>query len=453
MRTKTTYLFPCIGLIARAIFLFPLILALSPVCSVGAALNLDVRPENTTILHNSDGTSTVQIRIIAPDGITLDDRPPLNLALVLDKSGSMADAGKIRYVIQAAHMLVNRLGPEDVLSIVTYDHRVRVAVSSRKVRDREKFHRAIDRLYPDGRTYLSGGLEEGYRQVKRNRRKGYVNRVVLLSDGLTNVGITSTMELSRRTGSMYENGISVSTFGMGLEFDEDLLSSMAYNGGGNYHYIAQPDDILASLDREFHMASHTVASAIQIIIRPSRGCRFDSAPGHRWHMEKGAAVIGLGDLSAGETRTLVARINVPTETIGDMDVADVSILYQDPVTGKVDRQDPGPITLRVVDDPGIHRESIDSEVQSNRTVIESNAMMTEAARKVDEGDKDGALSIIRKVLGSLRSAPQGAAVQSELERVQDYSLQLEGMDEMAPAEQEEMQKEMKYHNYQELYQQ
>jgi hypothetical protein len=170
-------------------------------------------------------------------------------------------------------------------------------------------------------------------------------------------------------------------------------------------------------------------------------------------MEKGSAVIGLGDLSAGETRTLMARINVPTENLGAMDVAEVSILYQDPVTGKADQQNPGPVTLRVVDDLSVHRENFDTEVQGKKAVIESSVMMEEAARKVDRGDRDGAITIIRRVLGSLKSAPPNAAVQSEMERVEDYSLKLEGMDEMAPAEQEEMQKEMKYRNYQELYQQ
>jgi len=252
---------------------------------------------------------------------------------------------------------------------------------------------------------------------------------------------------------MYESGVSVSTFGMGLEFDEDLLSSMAYSGGGSYHYIARPADILAALDREFHMASRTVASGIQIIIRPSPGCRFDSAPGHHWHMEKGSAVIGLGDLSAGETRTLIARMSVPTASLGSVDVAKVSVLYKDPVTGETGSRDQGPVILRVVDDPTVYQDNFNEKVQEKKAVIESSVMMEEAARKVDKGDKDGALTIIRKVLGTLKSAPPSAAVQGEMERVQDYSWKLESMDDMAPSEQEEMQKEMKYRNYQEMYQQ
>jgi len=439
---------------AAPVFLMLLfILATSPLSASGDTLTMDVRPENSTVLHNSDGTSTIQIRIAAPDEIPIEDRPPLNLSLVLDKSGSMADSGKIHYLIQAAHMFVDRLGPDDILSIVAYDDRVRVPVGARKVRDPEIFHRAIDGLYPGGRTYLSGGLEEGYRQAKRNCRRGYVSRVILLSDGLANVGVTDSLELRRRTSSMYENGVSVSTFGMGLDFDEDLLSSVAYGSGGSYNYISRPDDILAALGREFHMASRTVASGVQIIIRPLGGCRFESSPGHRWRMEKGAAVIGLGDLSAGETRTLMAKMNVPTGSLGSVNIADVSVRYQNAVTGEDDRHDPGAVQLLVVDDPRIHRENIDTEVNENKAVIESSALMDEAAKKVDEGDREGALSIIRRALGSLKAAPESPAVKSEIERVQDYSVDLESYDELAPAEQEEIQKEMKFRNYQELHQQ
>jgi len=453
MNAKTAHCFPGISLAVPALVLVFLCAAVFPSQAFGAALSMDVWPENTTVLHNSDGTSNIQIRIIAPEEILIDDRPPLNLSLVLDRSGSMADSGKISYVIKAAHMFVNRMGPEDILSIVTYDNRVRVPVSARKVRNREVFHRAIDELYPEGRTYLSGGLEEGFRQVRRNFRRGYVNRVILLSDGLANVGVTNSHQLKKRTSTMYEDGISVSTFGMGLDFDEDLLSSMACSGGGTYHYISRPGDILAALGREFQMASRTVASGVRIIIRPLGGCRFESTPGHHWKMEKDTAVIRLGDLSAGESRTLMARINVPTESVGALNVADVSLRYQNSVTGNADRQDPGVIKLSVVGDPDVHRENLNREVKGTNVVIESSVMMNEAARKVDEGDKDGALSIIKKVLGSLESAPQSDAVKAEAQRVQDYSMDLERLEEMAPTEQEEMQKEMKYKNYQELYQQ
>ena len=452
MKTKTL---PSISLFPIAMLLtLSMVIILSPVLAAGSALNMDVRPENSTLLYRSDGTSTIQIRIVAPEDLPNYDRPPLNLALVLDKSGSMGDEGKMDYVRQAAHMLVNRMGPEDRLTIVTYNHRVQVPVSTRRVKDRQYFHRIIDGLYPDGRTYLSGGLEEGFRQARRYRKKGYVSRVILLSDGLANIGLTDAGQLSRRAGIMYESGVAISTFGMGYDFDENLLASMATGGGGSYYYISRPGDILAALKREFNMAASTVASGVEIIIRPMDGCRFESAPGHGWRLEGGSAVIGLGDLSAGETRTLMAQMSVPTGEMGDQGVADVTLRYRDPITGKTSRTDRATVVLSVVDNPSIHKENFDIEVQEKKAVIESNAMMDEAAKKVDEGDRDGARSIIQKVMGALKASPAASApaLQQEMERAEEYSGRIDGLDDMAPGEVKEMQKDQKYRIYQELHQ-
>ena len=426
---------------------------LSPGNSAGAALSVEVRPENTTILHESDGMSNIRIQVMAPEGLFSEDRPPLNLCLVLDKSGSMADSGKMGYLIQAAHMLVDRMGPRDILSIVAYDDGVRVPVTARRVRDRQLFHRAIDQLYPGGRTHLSGGLEEGFRQVRKNLKRGYVSRVILLSDGLANVGVTDNGQLRRRASLMYEDGVSVSTFGMGLDFDEDLLTSIACGAGGTYYYISRPGDILAALDREFRRASDTVVSGVRIVIKPMSGCRLESIPGHSWNMEDGAAVIGLGDLGAGQSRTLLAQISVPADTLGELTAAEVSVRYRDALTGEAGKKEALPVRLGVVGDPRVHRENLDAEVSGSRAVIESSALMNEAAKRVDEGDKTGAILVIRKALGTLESAPQSRAVKSEAQRVRDYSANLEGLEDMAPSELEEMQKEMKYRNYQEIHEQ
>ncbi len=452
MKTKrftTVFPFP-----AAILLMLSLAIVLSPVFAAGSALDIDVRPENSTLLYQSDGTSTIQIRVIAPDHLPIPDRQPLNLALVLDKSGSMGDEGKMDYVRQAAHMLVNRLGPEDRLTIVTYNHRVQVPISARRVKDRQYFHRIIDGIYPGGRTYLSGGLEEGFRHAKKYRKKGFVNRLILLSDGLANIGLTDARQLSRRTGIMYESGVAVSTFGMGYDFDENLLESMATGGGGRYHYISRPGDILAALHKEFNMAASIVASGVEIIIRPLDGGRFESTPGHGWRLENGSAIIGLGDLSAGETRTLMAQMSVPTGKLGDQDVADIAIRYRDPVTGKTSRTDWSPVVLSVVDDPSVHREKFDIEVQEKKAVIESNAMMNEAAKKVDEGDSDGARSIIQKVMGALKASPAASApaLQEEMKRAEEYSGRLDGLDDMAPADVREMQKDQKYRSYKELHQ-
>lgn len=421
--------------------------------ALALAMGLDVRPENRTILVPGPGFGNIQIRVTAPDIVPHTDRPLLNLALVIDKSGSMNDEGKMEFARQAAHQLVNQLGKDDILSIVTYDQSVRVVWPARRVTDRQRLHQIIDSIYPGGRTFLSGGLEKGYRQARVGRRKGYLNRVLLISDGLANVGVVDRDDLRRRAGEMAERNISVSTFGVGYEFDEDLLARVARGGGGSYYYISNPSDMAAALKREFQMASSTVATDVEIIIRLLGDCRFDSATGHSWRTEGSTVVIGLGDLSAGESRTLMARLNVPVEVMGDLKVADISVRYRDPKSGNRLTRDPAPVSLEVVKDPGIFQESFDDRVRENRSVLESSADMDEAARMVDKGDREGAISTLKKAVGALMSTPSTPATRAEIRRNETYQDQIQQMDGMEENEVREMQKGIKYRSYQNLYQQ
>ncbi|UCF31714.1 MAG: VWA domain-containing protein [bacterium] len=419
----------------------------------GSALDLEVRPGNRTVLIPGPGTGDLQIRIIAPDGEPVNDRPPLNLSLVIDKSGSMADEGKIDHVRMAAHRLVERMGGDDYLSLVTYDNDVRVLTRPRPVADRHYFHHLIDGIHPGGRTYLSGGLEEGYRQAKKARRRGYINRVLLLSDGLANVGVTDRRQLTRRAGGMYEDGISISTFGVGYQFDEDLMTRVARGGGGSYYYISDPGDILAALNREFTLAARTVATEVEIVIRLLGGCRFDSVIGHSFDREGDSVIIRLGDLSAGERRTLMAKLRVSAEQTGEIPVADVSLRYRDPASGGIRSNRTTPVLLEVVRDADEYSRGFDRDVVETRTVMESSVRAEEAAEKVDSGDREGALGILRKVADTLRkAAPSSPAARQELERNEAYQDQIMGMDGMDDRRINEVQKGVKYRSYQELHQ-
>src|SRR3989304_3076970 len=137
------------------------------------------------------------------------------------------------------------MGPDDILSIVAYDQRVQAPWPSRPVgRNREDLHRIVAGLYTCGATSLSGGLEEGFRQAKGGRRRGTLKRVLLLSDGLANVGVTHPGDLRERAADMAERGISVSTFGVGNRFDEELVTMGAGGGGGADRYLGEPGRIL-----------------------------------------------------------------------------------------------------------------------------------------------------------------------------------------------------------------
>jgi hypothetical protein len=164
-------------------------------------------------------------------------------------------------------------------------------------------------------------------------------------------------------------------------------------------------------------------------------------------------VIGLGDLSAGESRTLMARLNVPVKEMGDLKVADVSVRYRDPKSGNQLTRDPDPVSLEIVEDPRIYKESFDDRIMENKAVLESSADMDDAARMVDKGDREGAISILKKAVGTLMSAPSTPNTKAEIQRNEAYQDQIQKMDRMEESEVREMQKDIKYRSYQNLYQQ
>jgi len=447
---ETTRIGKTIGTLAWALAILVLGVARAP----AAPLTLDVRSENRTVLIPGPGDGTIQIQVVAPDAPAMHtDRPRLNLALVIDRSGSMAEARKLDFVKTAAHQLVDMMEPDDILSIVAYDHRVQIPWRSRPVGwNRTELHRIITGLYPGGATFLSGGLEEGYRQVKCRRRRGTLNRVLLLSDGLANRGVTSRGDLRERAAVMSEKGISVSTFGVGYHFDEELMMMVAAGGGGNYRYLGDPERIVAALTSEFHNASRTAASEVEIIIRLRRDCRFGSVVGRDWRRDGDSYVIRLGDLSAGERRTVFANLNVAGERPGLREVGEVALRYRDPVTSKLVTASAQAVSLELVRDERVYREGFDRSVQEKKAVAESSVLVQEAARLADQGKKEEAKELLGNAVKGLSAAPASPAVRAEMDHANRYKDRLDEMEDMNSEEAKAAQKAIKYRSYEMLQQ-
>jgi Ca-activated chloride channel family protein len=416
-----------------------------------STLDLDVRPENRTILIPGPGNGTVQIQVTAPDDPAPRRRPNVNLSLVIDRSGSMSGAGKLDYVKTAAHQLVDMMGPDDILSIVAYDDRVAVPWRAQRVDgNRESLHRIVAGIYPGGSTFLSGGLEEGFRQAKEGRRRGYLNRVLLLSDGLANVGVTHRGAIREMAWNMARQGVSVSTFGVGNDFDEELMAGAAAAGGGNYRYLGDPERIVAALSDELHSASRTYASDVEIILRLRRGCRFGSVLGREWRSEGDSYVIRLGDLPAGGRRTVFAHLSVEGDRPGTREVGEVALRYRDPVSGRTETAAPKSVSLELVTDERLHREGYDRSVRERRAVAESSVMVQEAARLADEGKKDKAKELLGRAAAGLAAAPATPAVKAEMERAAEYGKQLDAMGDMNSEEAKGVQKSIKYGSHRQL---
>ena len=264
----------------------------------------------------------VLVELDTPASTRATKRDPLNVAFVIDRSGSMSGE-KLSLARQAVVTAVERLLPTDRFAVVAYDDRIDVVVESTPA-SREAKALAVDRLRSidaRGSTNLADGWLRGAEQVATAQAAGHgpaINRVLLLTDGLANQGITDPAELTRHAAELRLRGISTTTFGVGEDFDDALLQSMADAGGGHFYFIANAAQIVDLIASEVGELLEVVArdATVEVTAPDGIGITVDSvspfpveARGNRW-------LVRLGDLIAEQRLEVVLRVKFGYGGIG-----------------------------------------------------------------------------------------------------------------------------------------
>jgi Ca-activated chloride channel family protein len=221
----------------------------------------------------------------------------------------------------------------DVYSLVTFADDATVVIPSTPVTDAYALHRAIDGILEGGGTNIYAGLDKGAIEVRRSLGEDRVGRIVLLSDGNANVGITDPDALGRYVATLASQGVTVSTVGLGLDYNEDLLARLADLGGGTYDFVDDPRELEAVFTDELERSASMVARSTRVEIELPPGVEPLEVIG--WdatRTEKGWSVA-IGDIHAGNARKIVARVRVSGATVGPLPVASVTADYHDVVDG------------------------------------------------------------------------------------------------------------------------
>lgn len=240
----------------------------------------------------------------------LSERPPLNIALVIDRSGSMA-GDKLDRAKEAARNIVERLDRHDVFSLASFDDQVQVELPARKLGDRRAAYAAINRLQPGGSTALYAGVQAAIGQAREQTGHGRLSRVLLLSDGLANVGPDKPSDARDLGRDAARHGITVSTFGLGLGYDEDMLTALSGASDGNHAFIENSRDLAQILDRELGDALAVAARDIVIEIHLADGVRYRRSLDRDVTVDGNTLRLKLGNLASARTSSCWSNCRPP----------------------------------------------------------------------------------------------------------------------------------------------
>lgn len=350
-------------------------------------------------------------------------RPPLNAALVLDRSGSMS-GDKIRHARAAARQFVRAMRPGDRIALVTYSNHAELVVPSTALDEesRERALRSIDRIEVGGMTNLSGGLVLGRDQVLAHQGSGRVNRVILISDGIANLGVTDPVGLSRLAGDLRERGVTVTTMGVGLDFNEDVMMRLADRGGGNYYYIRHAERMADAFRREFGSLSGVVAHRPQLRLELAPGVRVRAVHGYAFEQRGREVRVKLSDIAGGTRRKVVLALEAPTSRPGALPIADVALEFERPGGAR------GAVRTRVAAEVTVDARraatSVDRWAMKEATKAEAASALQRAVTAYERGDADAAARALHEMKARVHERAKtyrfdDAQIRAELDRVRD----------------------------------
>lgn len=344
-------------------------------------------------------------RFEAGEGFSDALRRPLNLSLVIDRSGSMA-GDKIDYTKQAAQFLVQHLGSRDTFSIVLYNDKVETLLAPEIVSNKDTVTQLIDKIRVRGTTNLSGGWLEGCQHVAKNLSQQSLNRVILMSDGLANRGITERATLISIAEQKRREGVSTTTMGLGKDFNEDLMMDMANAAGGAFYFIESPEVTPSIFQEELSGLLSIVGQNLTITITPTGYVStLRQLNAYSVDLDGKMTTFRLGDIFANEVKTLVLELDVPAmEKLGEQQIATIRFEYDEVIKGATKHhiQD-SPVIVNI-------KSKDASLVQPNPDVTHSVLLLQaaqarqEAVKAADKGNYNRASTVLRNMAEKIDSS-------------------------------------------------
>ena len=378
-------------------------------------LSASVRLDHQLLAVEGEHHVHCMLELTAPKAPAV-ERRPLHLALVIDRSGSMA-GDKLETAKACAAYLARRLAPSDQLTVVTYDDEVHLELPLTEVaHDQLALEHALHRIVPGGSTNLSGGWLKGVEQLRAVSDGIGPKKVLLLTDGLANRGVTEPEALVAMARGASDEGVGTTTIGFGEDFDEELLTAIADVAAGNAYFAASPEEAPGIFAQEFEGLTALVAQNLSVEIRPGSDVQMLGVLNEYPVVSvAGGLQAQIGDAYAEERRRVVFELAVPKlATLGVVPVAEVVVRYVS-LGEQIEAHELRlPVTVNAVTADEAAEAAPDAGVVEEIVVLKSAKAQREARELAESGDFDAARKLLTEAAEDLRKVAPGSPRAEEL---------------------------------------
>lgn len=380
--------------------------------------SLKLIPRKQKIESSKEQVLDVLVRIETPQLDTRHvQRPPLNICIVLDRSGSMAGR-KLQEAIQAAKMCIDRMTPEDRIGLVIFDERVETVFPNRQATNKSLLKAQVELILEGGSTALHAAWVAGGLEVNKRQDPAAVNRILLITDGQANVGERRPAVLCHQARELNVRGVSTTTIGIGADFNEDLLIPMAEAGGGNSWHVETPETMSRIFDIELNGLVNQFGHTVTLGVNPTPGIEVVDVLNDFERDRDGR--YKLPNLTAANNLDVVVRLKVPSSAEEqNRALADFDITFVGQASGIPERSE-GRVSVSLVDAEEAVAVPNEPEVDKAVVLLSNARDRKEAMDLLDRNDVKGAESILCRISDQasilFENDPACAELQEELRR-------------------------------------
>lgn len=387
-------------------------------------LALEVKLSYANVLVTSESKLLYALLEMKPAAGALGKQAPLNLAVVLDKSGSMYEGEKLEYVKEAVQYVISQLRPEDICSVVAFAEKGRVVIPAGQITDKDLAKRVIqniNQIEVGSGTEMSAGIDAATVEVKKNFARDRVNHVILLTDGLTQ----HEERCREKCRQAADEGLSFSTIGVGNDFNEKLLIDMANTAGGKSYYIERPKDIPDIFAQELKGVQSVIAQNLRLKVTLTRdiGIRRafkvkplinDLGP---LPVADRTVEIKIGDLQQNELQSVLLELVLPSRQPGNYRVAQAKILYDLPTRNLLELTESRDVIVGYTVDPAVS-SVVNPEVMQVVDMVSVFRQQTRALDLAQLGQSAKATQLLRSAATTLLEHGQKDLAQQALDEAQ-----------------------------------